>query len=119
MNDQDWDDYAWQREGTFWGDQARRDNEGILNIGRGSNTRRSSGSHRPAQPRKPMAGELALQQLLGRLDDRIRASIDRVTLKTWLLIGALSVVVTVITGLVKDADSGLLFWLCLFSCTNR
>lgn len=104
MKDSDWDDYAWQRQGTAYGDMAKDHNDAILGQGKYARDNTASTNTRTgtAQPRQPLTGEATLNRVCSRLDNTIKALIDVVSWKIWLVLGLLCAVPAVIITSQQD-----------------
>ena len=88
MNNQDWDDYCWQREGTAYGDMAKDHNDAILGRGKYAKDNKPYVANTgPRRPRQPLAGEATLSNLCSSIDNGIKALIHTVSWKIWLAIG--------------------------------
>jgi len=107
MGNSDWDDFAWQRAGTPYGDLARRCQREILEKPTSYQPQEPAApspatdpyalippsSERPSVmppsvPREPMPGETFVTELVRNIDDRIWGWITRVSWMVWAALGA-------------------------------
>ncbi|MEM9158978.1 MAG: hypothetical protein AAGB46_07990 [Verrucomicrobiota bacterium] len=115
MNQQDRDDYHFQREGTFFGEMGRQDQQAIINIGRSSNPKPISRNRVYRRPSKPMQGERFLQATCERIDAKLDSWISLLSWKQWVLAGVTFLVLLFISdvlyfgGLAKANVVGILF----------